>query len=42
MSENFILLYQVLDKLIILNLQFNYTIQLHEANFLSFSYLKGR
>ena len=41
MNDSFLLLYQVLDKLSYLNLQFNYTTRLHRANFLSFSGEKG-
>ena len=41
MYEFFLLLYQVLYKLIFMNLQFNYTTRLHRANFLSFSEKKG-
>ena len=36
MNEMFLLLYQVLDKLSFLNMQFNYTSRLHRANFLSY------
>ena len=36
-----VLLYAVLDKLIYLNLQFNYIPSFHRANFLSLSVKKG-
>ena len=41
MNEIYLLLYAVLYKLSYLNLQFNYTPELHRANFLSFSVKKG-
>ena len=41
MNENYVLLYQVLDELSFLNLQFNFTSRLHRANYLSLSFKKG-
>ena len=40
-NEFFLVLYQVLDKLIFLNTQFNYTSRLNWTNFLGFSGGKG-
>ena len=41
MNETFLLLYQILDKLIFLNLHFYYTSRFNRANFLIFSVKKG-
>ena len=41
MNEILLILYQVLNKLKFLNLQFNYTSWLHKSKFLSFSGKKG-
>ena len=41
MNDFFLVLYQVLDNLSFLDLQFNYTSRLNRANFLSFSEKKG-
>ena len=41
MNEIYLLLYAVLDKLIYLNLKFNYIPAFHRAKFLSFSVKKG-
>ena len=41
MNEVFLVLYQVMDKLSFLNLQFNHTSWLNRANSLSFSEKKG-
>ena len=41
MNEIFHLLYQVMYKVIFLNLKFTYTTRLHGANFLSFSGKRG-
>ena len=41
MNEIYVLLYPVLDKLIYLNLQFNYIPAFHRANFFSFIIKKG-
>ena len=42
MNEIYVLIDLVLDKLIFLNMQFNYIPTFHKANFLSFYWKKGR
>ena len=41
MNEIYVLIYLVLDKMIFLNLRFNYIPTFHRANFLSLSVKKG-